>query len=39
LKEANRVLKPYGKLFIAEATSRIGDIKEFEKLMRNEMGF
>ena len=39
IKEANRVLKPGGKLFIAEPTSRLEDVKLFAELMRAEMGF
>lgn len=39
LTEANRVLKPGGKLFIAEVTSRFKDVKEFVKLMKNQVGF
>ena len=37
--EANRVLKPGGKLFIAEVLSRFKDINDFVKLMRKEGGF
>ena len=35
LVEANRVLKPRGKLFIAEVLSRFKDVNEFVKLMRS----
>ena len=37
--EANRVLRSGGKLFIAEAVSRIEDIKLFIRLMEKEAGF
>ena len=39
LVEANRVLKPRGKLFVAEVLSRFKDINEFVKHMRKETGF
>ena len=39
LLEANRVLKPHGKLLIAEVLSRFKDVKEFVQLMDKEMGF
>jgi ubiquinone/menaquinone biosynthesis C-methylase UbiE len=35
LREANRVIKPGGKLFIAEVTSRFADVKQFVKLMKS----
>ena len=39
LSEANRVLKPSGKLFVAEVVSRFKDVNEFVKLARKETGF
>jgi len=39
LREANRVLKPGAKLFIAEVVSRFKDVKEFIDHMRKESGF
>ena len=39
LVEANRVLKPRGKLFVAEVLSRFKDINAFVKHMRKEAGF
>ncbi|CDW79649.1 ribosomal rna-processing protein 8-like [Stylonychia lemnae] len=39
LREANRVIKPDGRLFIAEVMSRFPDINDFVKRMRNEVGF
>ena len=39
IKEANRVLKKDGKLFIAEVTSRFQDVKEFARFMKDDMGF
>ena len=39
LVEANRVLKPRGKLFVAEVLSRFQDVNEFVKLARKETGF
>mmetsp|Transcript_38518 Transcript_38518/g.36889 ORF Transcript_38518/g.36889 Transcript_38518/m.36889 type:complete len:154 (+) Transcript_38518:253-714(+) len=39
LKEANRVLKKGGKLFVAEIASRVPDITEFVRLLREELGF
>lgn len=39
LVEANRVMKPRGKLFVAEVLSRFQDINAFVKHMRKEAGF
>ena len=39
LREANRVLKPSGKLFVAEVMSRFEDINKFVEKMRTEAGF
>lgn len=39
LREANRVLKPDGRLFIAEVMSRFTDVNEFVLKMRNDVGF
>lgn len=39
LKEANRVIKTTGTLFIAEVTSRFTDINAFVKHMKEECGF
>ena len=39
LVEANRVLKPRGKLFVAEVLSRFKDVNEFVKHMRKQAGF
>ena len=38
LVEANRALKPRGKLFVAEVLSRFKDVSEFVKLCRKEAG-
>jgi ubiquinone/menaquinone biosynthesis C-methylase UbiE len=35
IQEASRVLKPGGKLFIAEPTSRIENINKFVEMMKN----
>ena len=37
--EANRVLKPRGKLFVAEVLSRFKDVNEFIALTRKQTGF
>ena len=39
LFEASRVLKPRGKLFVAEVLSRFKDVNEFVKMMRKQTGF
>ena len=39
LVEANRVLKPRGKLLVAEVLSRFKDVNQFVKLMRKQAGF
>eukprot|EP00347_Sterkiella_histriomuscorum_P013626 403364001 len=39
LKEANRVLKHGGKLFVAEVMSRFTDINEFVNKMQTDVGF
>ncbi len=42
LREANRVLKPRGKLFVAEVTSRFagdGECKDFVRLTKEQAGF
>ena len=39
LREANRVIKYGGKLFIVEVMSRFVDIKAFTNLMKTDVGF
>ena len=39
IREANRVLKPQGKLFIAEVLSRFPDVNLFIQHMRKDAGF
>jgi ribosomal RNA-processing protein 8 len=39
IKEANRVLKPNGKLLVAEVLSRFSDVNKFVKHMKDDMGF
>ena len=39
LREANRVIKPKGKLFVAEVLSRFQDVNEFVKHVKSEAGF
>lgn len=39
IREANRVLKPHGKLFIAEVLSRFPDVNLFIQHMRSDAGF
>ena len=39
LVEANRVLKPRGKLMVAEVLSRFKDVNQFVRLMRKQAGF